>query len=344
MGHAQGARSTALRILLVGCGDIAATGHLPALRRSKDVELVGVVDTDRARRDKASRDHAVPGWSTLSEAQVATAQAVVIAVPPHIAPALTTQALHAGLDVLCEKPMATDLGAANAVAATAEASDRIVQIGFKNRFSPLVRAARDWIADGRLGSPVVYTLGGFDESHDARDELHFSRIQNFLAHGPSFVHEGAHLADHLAFLTGSTPVSVQAAGVRSSPEFRSENFVSALVRYNNGDLARLEVGWLFPSSPPGEFRALGPRGVILLDRPGQVATLTTRDDNGAIQNEEVRFGRPWNDECFDRQLAHFVECVRSRRTPETDISAGLASMRLGHAVAEAMNAEQVIQW
>lgn len=333
-----------LRVVQVGCGDIATTGHLPALERSDEVTLVGVVDVVAEHRGEAASRYGVPAWTDLEQALADGAEAAVVAVPPHVAPDLTVAAIQAGLDVLCEKPMAVDLADAERVQDTAERSDRIVQIGFKNRFSPLVRAVHGWLREGRIGTPVVYTLGGFDERYDAADVRHVERIQDFLAHGPSFVHEGAHLTDYLAFLSGAEPVSVQAGGVRSQESFGSENFVSALVSYDNGDLARLEVGWFFPTSPPGEFRVLGPRGVAVVDRPAQVATLTARDDRGHLVTDSVELERPWNDECFDRQLAHFVDCVRSRTVPETSASAGVASLRLGCAVVESMRSREAVRW
>lgn len=333
-----------LPVVQVGCGDIATTGHLPALARSPAVTLVGVVDVVAEHREAAAAAYGVPAWTDLGAAVAAGARAAVVAAPPHVAPELTLAAVDAGLDVLCEKPMAVDLAAAQRVHDAARAAGRVVQIGFKNRFSPLVRAARRWLDDGLIGSPAVYTLGGFDERYDPADTVHAGRIQEFLAHGPSSLHEGAHLADYLAYLTGATPVRVRATGLRSQPSFRGENFASALVDYANGDVARMEVGWFFPTSPKGEFRILGPRGVALIDRPEQVATLTTRGDDGALRTEEVRFERPWNDECFDRQLAHFVECVRTRAEPETSTAAGLASLRIGAAVTRSLREGTVVAW
>ncbi|PZF84230.1 Gfo/Idh/MocA family protein [Jiangella anatolica] len=333
-----------LPVVQVGCGDIATTGHLPALDRSPDVTLVGVVDVVAAHREAAAAKYGVAAWTSLEPALAAGARAAVIAVPPHIAPDLTLAAIGAGLDVLCEKPMAVDVASAQRVHDAASASGWIVQIGLKNRFSPLVRAARQWLDDGLIGSPVVYTLGGYDERYDAADTVHVGRIQDFLAHGPSYLHEGAHFADYVAYLNDAAPVAVRAAGLRSQQQFNGENFAAALVEYDNGDLARMEIGWFFPVSPKGEFRILGPRGVALIDRPEQVATLTTRDDDGTLRTEQVRFERPWNDECFDRQLAHFVSCVRTRTEPETSTAAGLASLRLGAAVTESLREGTVVRW
>lgn len=320
-----------LRIGVIGCGDIAVTGHLPALQRSPQVELVAVLDADpqRAAQAAAAYDCRV-AWSLEGLCELGV-QAVVIATPPHVTPRLTRSAIGAGLDVLCEKPMAVSLDIALEVERAARASTRIVQVGFKNRFSPLVRAVHDWIERGELGHPIAFTLGGFDEALDPADPVHEQRIRAFLSTAPSFVHEGAHFADHLAFLTDSEPITVAAIGLRSMADLPSENFVSAVVRYRNGDVARLEIGWLFPTNPIGEFRALGPDGVAIVDRPGGVASLVRRD-----RTKQIRLDRPWNDVCFDRQLEHFVSCVRTRTAPETSVAAGVASLRLGQLIVRAL--------
>jgi predicted dehydrogenase len=320
-----------VRIGLIGCGDIATTGHLPALRRSPDAELVAVMDSDSTRSRAVADDYGCRVAQSIEQLTNLGVRAVVIATPPHVTPALSQAALAAGLDVLCEKPMAVDLAAALDVQRAVADCDRILQVGFKNRFSPLVRAVGDWISRGELGHPIAFTLGGFDESLDPAAPEHERRIRGFLETAPSFVHEGAHFADYLAFLTGSEPVSVDAVGVKSRPDLGSENFVSAVVRYRNGDVARMEIGWLFPTSPAGEFRALGPDGVAILDRSAGVVSLVRND-----RTEQVALDRPWNQLCFDLQLAHFLSCVRSRATPEISAAAGVASLRLGHQVVSAL--------
>lgn len=326
--------SSPIRLLLVGCGDIARSGHLPAIARSPEFELVGAVDVDDDHRIAVARAYDVPAWARMDEAGASRPEAVIIAVPPQHAPGLTVEAIDLGLDVLCEKPMGVDVPSAERVHRRALASDRVVQIGLKNRFSPLVRALRTWIDDGLLGAgPLVYTLGYFDEAHDPEDDVHTGRIRNFLSRGASFVHEGSHYADYLAFLGAGAPVSIEAVGLRSRDDLPAENFVAATVRFDTGSVARVEVGWQFPWSPPGDFRILGSEGVAILDRPAQTLTLVRRAESGGLERTVVREDRPWNDECFDRQLAEFARAIRTRSRPEVSTAEGLAALRFSLAVA-----------
>ncbi len=320
-----------LRIVLIGCGDIAASAHLPALGRSAAAELVAVVDPDEGRRSAIAAEYGVPAFAELSAAMARSPQAAIVATPPDVTAALAHEALDHNLHVLCEKPMATELADARRLHARAAGSDRIVQVGFVNRFSPLVQSVREAIASGRLGRPLVFTLGAYDERYDPADAAHLGRMTRFLQRAPSFVHEGAHLVDYVAFLTGARPTRVSAAGRCTSPAFPSENFVAATVEWDNGDLARLEVGWLFPALPPGHFRVLGPSGSAeIVRREGRLAF-----DDGDSHVEQC-LDADWNSVSFDGQLAHFVDAVHGRVVPGPTTLDGLASLELTAAVVRSM--------
>jgi len=330
--------SRPVRVLVVGCGDIAVSAHLPALRQSPDVDIVAAVDVDVTRREVVSRDYGVPTFDSIDAAVMAAdIDAAVVATPPDVTSEMAQTALRHRLHVLCEKPMAVDLADGLALHAAAGASACVVQVGFTNRFSPLVQVLREAIVAGRLGSPLVFTLGAYDERYDATNPSHLARMNRFLSRAPAFVHEGAHLADYVAFLTGSRPTRVSASGIRTRAEFQSENFIAANVEWATGDLARLEVGWLVPALPAGHFRVLGPlASAEIIRREGRLVF----DDGG--ETEEHALERSWNAVCFDRQLAHFVAAVRGEVAPSPTTADGLASLELGAAVVTSMREHRLV--
>ncbi|MGH8889381.1 MAG: Gfo/Idh/MocA family oxidoreductase, partial [Acidothermaceae bacterium] len=206
-----------------------------------------------------------------------------------------------------------------------------------NRFSPLVQLLRDAIAVGRLGSPLVFTLGAYDERYDPTNAAHLARMNRFLSRAPAFVHEGAHLADYVAFLTGSRPIRASASGIRTRTDLQGENFVAANVEWATGDLARLEVGWLVPALPAGHFRVLGPlASAEIIRREGRLVF----DDGGETEEHELE--RSWNAVCFEYQLAHFVAAVRGEVAPSPTTADGLASLELGAAVVTSMREHRVV--
>jgi predicted dehydrogenase len=173
-------------------------------------------------------------------------------------------------------------------------------------------------------------MSGLDEPVPHVDPRHDAKILQTLALGSAFVHDGAHLADYLAYLLDEPPLTVTAVGV-TAPGAPSETFVSALVRYRSGDIARLEIGWRFPTTSPDEFRLLGPHGVITIDREAGTLELVSATDVERFESD-----RDWNTECFDRQLDHFLDCVRNRRRPAPSARDGLASVQLCDAVTRSL--------
>jgi predicted dehydrogenase len=322
-----------LRLVVVGCGDIAEQAHLPAIARADGVELAGLVDVDPAARARLAQRYRVPEAASPAEALTWAPDAAVVATPPEVTPALTVELLGLGLPVLCEKPMAVDVQAARAVHERAAACGLVVQVGFVNRFSPVIARVREWVRGERLGQPLLFLLSSFDERYDPGDPTHLNRVMHFLAHGPAFVHEAAHQTDYVFHLGGGRAVDVTALGTASRPEFPADNYTAALVRYDNGNVARLEVGWLYPTMPPGDFRILGPGGAVRVNRAQGWATLTTPEGE-----ERVDLDRPWVEASFDGQLAAFAAAVRSGRPHGPGTADGLASLALCQDVAAAARA------
>jgi predicted dehydrogenase len=153
---------------VIGCGDIATTQHLPALVAAPRVRLAAVCDADEGRARAAAQRFGAPRHATDYRAVLddPLVDAVVVATPPWVTPRLTMEALRAGKDVLCEKPMATSLPVAREVAAVERETGGLVQVGFTYRHGPLMEALRGWIAAGRLGRPLALRVGIFDELYD----------------------------------------------------------------------------------------------------------------------------------------------------------------------------------
>ena len=80
--------------------------------------------------------------------------AVIIATPDHQHAKMLKDAVEAGKDVYCEKPMGNVLSETNEALAAVKESDRIVQIGTQRRSYPRYRSATDMIKEGRVGDIV----------------------------------------------------------------------------------------------------------------------------------------------------------------------------------------------
>lgn len=84
--------------------------------------------------------------------------AVIIATPEHQHAFQLIDALKAGKDVYCEKPMVQNIAQGKKVLEAFKGSDRIVQVGTQRRSVPLFKKANEIIKKGDLGK-VTYCEG-----------------------------------------------------------------------------------------------------------------------------------------------------------------------------------------
>jgi len=147
-----------VRIGFVGTGVIAwahAIGIQAMIRADVvDAAVVAVHDLDGER---------AAGFAAVNGAEVAASvadvlervDAVWVCTPTAAHRAVVEAAVAVGCAVFCEKPLAPDLGGAEALAAAVAASGVPTQVGLVLRFAPVFRALRDLIASGELGAPMT---------------------------------------------------------------------------------------------------------------------------------------------------------------------------------------------
>lgn len=113
---------------------------------------------------------------------------------------LTIAALEAGKAVMCEKPMATTLADAAAMADAAERTKGYLQIGFELRYSHLYTAVKDWIDQGLLGR-VLNTHCLYTSSAWGRHDVWRARSGTS---GGMFGEKLSHYVDLTRWWTGDT--------------------------------------------------------------------------------------------------------------------------------------------
>ena len=152
----------------------------------------------RAWRTSTAPRRAPTGATLLTDDGV---DVVAVVAPPDRHAEITLAALDAGRHVLCEKPLATDLGSRTDRRGAAEASDRVLVVDHVLRYNPLLQALV-LLQDELLG-PVQR----FSFENDASDEDlppgHW--FWDEAVSGGIFVEHGVHFFDAAHLLLGSTP-------------------------------------------------------------------------------------------------------------------------------------------
>ena len=132
------------RVAIAGVGRAAKTIHIPALKKLADVEIVGVYDP----HEELSQ---FPSFASLDQLLDTRPDVVVIATPPDSHQPIALAALDAGAHVFCEKPLASSIEEADAIAAAAKAAGRQVCINSEFPFMPMHLAAAREIGSERFG-------------------------------------------------------------------------------------------------------------------------------------------------------------------------------------------------
>lgn len=307
--------------------------HVPHAR------LVAVVDedADAGLRAAAALDLEHGSAHTrLSDALASPeVQAVVVATPTPTHARLVSEAAESGRHVLCEKPMALTLEECDQMLRVTKQAEVVLQMGFMRRFDPSFVAAKEQIAAGDIGEPIM-----------VRSVTRGPGLPPPWAQDPSsglgmLAEVNSHDFDTVRWLGGGEVVSVYArAGAMKAPELvdRYPGFydtAAVLVELDNQVLGLIDG--VCPAEYGYDARAevVGTRGMLSIGafRGLSVARVTAEE---GVTGE--RFSS-WKDrfrEAYRREATHFVQCVREGQPPQVDGTDGRAALEAVLAAARSI--------
>jgi len=120
---------------LIGWGNIAQYYNY-AIGRIDGLKLNSVIEISQAKKDfvekTGTKFYSIEEWEKF----INSVDAVIIATPPFLHPYYTLKALNSGKDVLCEKPMATNIDDALEMVKEAKLHKRVMMIASHSAYNP----------------------------------------------------------------------------------------------------------------------------------------------------------------------------------------------------------------
>lgn len=244
-----------VRWLVVGIGDITRKRVIPAIQAEPRSILHAIATRTPAKAD------AYPGvrvFGSVDDALYDSAiDAVYVASPVALHAEHTIAALTAGKHVLCEKPVGMNYAQAKSMAGAASATGRTLGIAFYRRLYPKLMRAKQLIAEGAIGRPVMAFAcnHGWLES----EERAWLRDPELSGGGPLF-DTGSHRIDAFNFLFGP-PRTARALTSNAVHDLAVEDSATVLIDYESGPRGIVDVRWN-SRIPRDEFRIVGTDGEL----------------------------------------------------------------------------------
>jgi predicted dehydrogenase len=278
--------------------------------------------------------------------------AVIVATPDHWHARMVIDAVEAGKDVYCEKPMAHKIDEGFAVIQAVRRTHRIVQVGMQRRSAELFLEAKRILDSGQVGEIRLVTSSWYNNTPSFRqaklagdldwkqwlgsapdrplDPVRFFNWYYFWDYsGGLLIGQAAHILDCIQWFMNSThPVAVTCTGGKPNlPGAEVPETASVAIEYPENYLATFTIG----------YRAM--RYNQFNDQLKQFHGNKARFDVGrewyALYPEQptalelkasVEKKKPGSfNSAAPSHIRNFLECIRSRKEPNAPVEAGQAA-------------------
>lgn len=206
-----------LKVGVLGAGQIAQAAHFESCTKARNADLYAICDVADDLRERMAITHGAQKTFNDYDAMLAdpAIDAVIIATADAFHVPASIRALEAGKHVLCEKPVATGLEEALALAEAVKKSGLTFQIGHMKRFDAGLMAAKRFI-DTEMGDLIALKAWYCDSTrrYPMTDAVQPLIVSSARAKRPSgnpkadlkryyMLAHGSHLVDTARFFGGT---------------------------------------------------------------------------------------------------------------------------------------------
>jgi myo-inositol 2-dehydrogenase / D-chiro-inositol 1-dehydrogenase len=258
-------------LAIVGGGRVGLfRGEVAA--RHPSVEWIGLAEKNPNRAGEVApqieADFVTGDHRELLKRPEVTAAIICTDEHLHVDPIMA--GVEAGLPMLIEKPLATDLAQSARVLKAIEAAGLDAVVGYTQRFRRRWLAAKEKCRTGALGDITLVTSRAFMNRLVAIDN--YKRTDDSSTISPLVI-SGTHALDICMWcLEGKTPVECYARSVDKvlGPLYGGIDATAGMITFGDGTIYHLNISWALPVTWPGAVYSLdvgivGTTGVLTID-------------------------------------------------------------------------------
>jgi len=255
-----------IRVGIVGC-NYGRFVHLPAFRLDPRCTVIALAGSNLARAAELARDSNIPlafgNWAELVEHP--DVDAVTIAAPPSLQPAIALRALELGKPVFAEKPIAASLLEGEAMGRAAAISGRTTTVDFNFSAILLWRKAKELLDQGAIGRLGHVNVNWNVENYGTR-----MRIKNWKTNGESgggalgnFVSHSFH---YMEWLCGPiSGLSAHLSGLPDEPAMETNAIIS--MNFQSGAVGSIAMSCASYAGSGHQLEFYGEDGTLTLINP-----------------------------------------------------------------------------
>jgi predicted dehydrogenase len=317
---------------ICGLGNLSTHQIAPALQKTKNCRLTGIITGTPAKAEKWKAQYNIPdkniyNYDTMDQmADNPDIDAVYVVTPNGFHARDTIKAAKAGKHVLSEKPMEASVEKAQEMIDACRAANRLLAIGYRCHFDPnnleCIRLARE-----KVFGDLKIIEACFDIS--LSNDLTQWRLKKALSGGGALMDVGIYALQATRYISGEEPILVSGLETKTDPEKFKEvdETVAWHMKFPSGVIAYCST--TYNSSLVGRYTAISRKGWFELN-PGFYY-----DGNHGRRSDGVEINLPEVDQ-FAAEMDDFAQCIRENRPSKVPGEEGLRDMKILAAIYESI--------
>ncbi len=240
------------------------------------------------------------------------------------------RALEAGCDIFLEKPISNNMDGIAELCQAKEKSQKIVFVGFQNRYHPVIKRLRELVHSKEFGKIIsvqsevgerlttMHTYENYAGTYMARQDQGGGVVMN----------QQIHELDYIQWIFGKPESVVAVCGTNSSLEIDVEDYCDSIY-WINGELGHFPVychADFFQYPPSRKCKVIFEHGWVMGDLLSATVEYT-KDD----QVEREQFLDFMRNQMFVDEMNEFLSCVESRNHNFLTLEEGIISMKMAVA-------------
>lgn len=336
-----------VKIGVIGIGAIGSL-HVDALKKVPHAEVAAICDGQPERLEAKGKQYGVSRlFADHREMLKEDLDAVIVATPNATHCPQTLDALKAGKNVLCEKPMALSAREAQKMVQAAKAAGKFIQIGMVQRLRGEAQVLKECITNGDLGR-IYHTrvvlcrrrgvpgLGGWFTTKSMAGGgclidigVHFFDLAMWLADTwkPQRVSASTH-AEFGPRMKGYTFTRMWAGPPRYEGVCDVEDYAAGFVRFQKDCTLSFQISWAANVAQENFVEVIGTKGGVRTGQSKESMMLLT-EHGGRIADIATQYVET---DHFLLQAQNFVGAVQGKNPPQATGEQGLAVMKLLDAI------------